>query len=80
MHLFSTPVLAGAALISSPALWMSLLGQIQLEVGLARYLVAVAVSWAALTVVANLVGPSQPIVEGQGQMSETDAVRPGGIE
>ena len=60
MHLFSGPVLLGAALVSSPALWSGLVGQAPLEVGLSRYLTAVALSWAALTVVAMLIGPVRP--------------------
>lgn len=60
MHLFSAPVLLGAALISSPALWSGFVGQAPLQVGLSRYLLAVALSWAALTVVATLIGPPRP--------------------
>lgn len=60
MHLFSAPVLLGAALISSPALWSGFVGQAPVEVGLSRYLLAVALSWGALTLVATLVGPARP--------------------
>lgn len=59
MNPFSFPVLAGAALVSSPALWGLLAGQARLDVALTRYLVAVALCWAALSVVAMLVGPPQ---------------------
>lgn len=60
MHLFSTPVLLAAALISSPALWSGLIGQGTLQLGLSRYLMAVALTWAALSVVVILVGPVRP--------------------
>lgn len=60
MHLFSAPVLLAAALISSPALWSGLIGQGTLQWGLSRYLMAVALSWAALSMVAMLVGPIRP--------------------
>lgn len=60
MHLFSAPVLLGAALISSPALWSGFVGQAPVEVGLSRYLLAVALSWGALTLVATLIGPARP--------------------
>lgn len=60
MHLFSTPVLLCAAVISSPALWSSFLGQAPAHLGLSRYLFAVALTWGALTLVATLIGPTRP--------------------
>jgi uncharacterized membrane protein YdfJ with MMPL/SSD domain len=57
MSPFSTPVLLGAAVLSSPTLWHSLTGQMRLEVGLTRYLITVVICWAALAVFASLVGP-----------------------
>lgn len=59
MHLMSAPVLVGAALISSPALWNGFVGQAPMELGLARYLLAVAFSWGALTIVVTLIGPAR---------------------
>lgn len=58
MNPFSLPVLGGAALVSAPALWSSVTGQLRLDVGLSRYLVAVVLAWAALSLVAMLVGPA----------------------
>ncbi len=55
----SLPVLGGAALISSPALWRALVeGTTSTQVALTRYLVSVLVCWAVLGLVAMLVGPA----------------------
>lgn len=52
-------VLAVAAVLTSPALWSSLVeGQMPLEVAVTRYLVAVGVCWVALSVMASLALPS----------------------
>ena len=56
MRLASGTVLGLAAVVSSPALWQGLNGELALDVTLTRYLVAVLVVWAALSVVAALVG------------------------
>jgi hypothetical protein len=82
MHLFSAPVLLGAALISSPALWSGFVGQAPLQVGLSRYLVAVAVSWGALSLVATLIGPARPPAAEAADATSTlpvDPVMEGGI-
>lgn len=80
MHLFSPPVLLGAVLISSPALLNSVLGEVQLDVGLARYLVAVVLSWVALSVVAMLIGPARPGTRAQPDASEAEARVSGGTD
>ena len=50
----STGVLGAATLVSSPALWLGLVDRtLPLDVALTRYLVAVALCWAALSVVAT---------------------------
>jgi hypothetical protein len=55
----SLPVLGGAALLSSPALWRALVeGTTSTQVALTRYLVSVLVCWAVLGLVAMLVGPA----------------------
>lgn len=55
----SLPVLGGAAVVSSPALWRALVeGTASTEVALTRYLVSVLVCWAVLGLVAMLVGPA----------------------
>lgn len=57
MSPFSAPVLVGAALVSSPALWNVLQGDSPPEVALSRYLVSIVLCWMALAVVAFVVGP-----------------------
>ena len=56
MRLASGTVLGLAALVSSPALWRGLNGELALDTALTRYLVAVGIVWAALSVLAALVG------------------------
>lgn len=56
MRLASGTVLGLAAVISSPALWQGLNGELALDITLTRYLVAVLVVWAALSVLGALVG------------------------
>jgi hypothetical protein len=57
---FSTPVLVGAALVSSPALWNVLQGTAPAEVALTRYLISVVICWMALSLLAMFVGPVPP--------------------
>jgi hypothetical protein len=55
----SAPVLVGAALVSSPALWAAMVDQtMSPETAFVRYLVCVGLCWAALAVFAMLVGPT----------------------
>ena len=65
MSPFSLPVLGGAALVSSPALWGALVERTtSTEAALSRYLVSVVVVWAVLGFVAMLIGPApkpQPV-------------------
>ncbi len=68
MSPFSAPVLGGAALVSSPALWNALVeGTSSPTVALSRYLVSILACWLALEVVGMLVGPTaapeQPAAE-----------------
>lgn len=57
----SAPVLGGAALLASSALWQAVVeGTLTLEVALTRYLVAVVVAWVALSTVVTLVGSPVP--------------------
>jgi hypothetical protein len=59
----SMPVLGGAAVVSSPALWRALVeGTTTTEVALTRYLVSVLVVWAVLAFVGMLIGPA-PVPE-----------------
>jgi len=58
MSPLSVPVLAAAALLSSPALWRTFVeGTAPTMVGLSRFLVAMVACWAALAALAALVGP-----------------------
>lgn len=58
MSPFSTPVLAGAALLTSPAWWRALEGTGSLSVATTRFLVAALACWLALEVLAAMVGPA----------------------
>jgi len=55
--LLSAPVLLGAALVSSPALWRGLVDGGSASVALTRFLVCIGLCWAALSLVTALVGP-----------------------
>lgn len=76
MSPFSLPVLGGAAVVSSPALWRALVeGTASTQVALTRYLVSVAICWAALALFALLVGPApEPGVGAATSEEEADAV------
>jgi len=66
MRLASGTVLGLAAVVSSPALKRGLDGELPLDVTLTRYLIAVVVVWAALSVLGALVGePPQPALREQ---------------
>jgi hypothetical protein len=57
----SFPVLGIAALVSSPALYHGLVDHsLPLDQMLTRYLVAAAVVWAALSLLAMMVGTPKP--------------------
>jgi hypothetical protein len=59
MRALSSPVLGGAALLSSPALWGAFVdGTTSMQTALTRYLVTALLVWAALAVVGMLVGPA----------------------
>jgi hypothetical protein len=54
----SSGVLGAATLVSSPALWLGLVdGTLPLEVALTRYLIALGLCWAALSLVATWAFP-----------------------
>lgn len=72
MSPLSFPVLAGAAVVSSPALWGALVdGTTTPQAALTRYLVSVVVCWAVLALVAMLVGPA-PRPEDDADRAEAD--------
>lgn len=71
MSPFSAPVLVGAALVSSPALWNVIQGSSPADVALTRYLVCVVLCWMALAIVSFVVGPAPDQVGPQeGQPSD----------
>lgn len=59
MSPFSGHVLGGAAVLSAPALWNSLvLGTTPVAEGLLRYIGAVVVCWLGLALLVAMVGPA----------------------
>lgn len=63
MKLLSAPVLIGAVLASSPALYQGLVTRtVPLETAASRFAVALAIAWLAMSAVALLVGePPKPV-------------------
>lgn len=78
MSPLSMPVLGGAAVVSSPALWRALVeGTTSTEVALTRYLVSVVICWAVLAFVAMLIGPApKPELESATAESESEEPAP----
>ncbi|MGN6782694.1 MAG: hypothetical protein ACTHJH_14445 [Marmoricola sp.] len=65
---FSGVVLGSAAVVASPALYQGFVtGTMPFHVTLVRYLVATLLAWAAISLVAELVGPgaAAPVREDQ---------------
>lgn len=59
MSPLSGPVLIGAAVVASPALYAGLVdGSLPLDVALTRYLIAVGICWAVLSVVVEFAFPA----------------------
>ena len=74
MNPLSTKVLGAATLVSSPALWLSLVDRtLPLDVALTRYLVALALCWAALSLVATWAFPDPGSIPGQAEHAEAAA-------
>jgi hypothetical protein len=75
MSPLSGPVLVGAAIVSAPALWGAVVdGTTTPQTAALRYLVCVVICWAALAVVAMLVGPAPRVpVTTAGETRETPA-------
>lgn len=64
MSPLSSGVVAAATLVSSPALWLALVDRtLPLDVALTRYLVAVVLCWAAISVVATWAFPEAGTVK-----------------
>jgi hypothetical protein len=59
MSPLSPAVLTGATVVASPALWACLVDQtMPLDVALTRYLIAFAICWALISLVADLAFPA----------------------
>lgn len=65
MRMLSAPVLLGAVLASSPALYQGLVTRtVPLEEAGGRFAVALVLAWVAISAVAMMVGePPKPVVE-----------------
>ena len=66
MSPLSPAVLGGAAVVASPALWAGVVdGSMPLDVALTRYLIAIGICWAVLSVIVELAftggGPPRPV-------------------
>lgn len=64
MRMLSAPVLAGAVLASSPALYQGFITRtVPMEDAGSRFVVALVIAWLAMSAVAMLVGePPKPVV------------------
>lgn len=72
MSPLSGPVLGAAAVVTAPALWHAFVSGTQApDVAMSRFLVAVVVCWAALSVVADFAFP----VTGKGSKTDADQQR-----
>lgn len=62
MRMLSAPVLLGAALASSPALYQGFVTQtVPVELAATRFAVALVIAWVAMSAVAMLIGePPKP--------------------
>jgi hypothetical protein len=81
MRMLSAPVLLGAALCSSPALYQGFVTQtVPVELAASRFAVALVIAWVAMSAVAMLIGePPKPEVEEPSALDETvplEAVAP----
>lgn len=65
MRMLSAPVLLGAAIASSPALYQGFVTQtVTVELAASRFAVALVIAWVAMSAVAMLIGePPKPEVE-----------------
>ena len=79
MRMLSAPVLLGAAIASSPALYQGFVTQtVPLEQAGGRFAVALVLAWVAISAVAMMVGePPKPVVEPADE-TDADATAPSG--
>ena len=73
MSPLSSPVLVGAALVSSPALWAAFVeGSTSPETALVRYLICAGLCWAAFAFFSMLVGPPPRPVPAETEATESE--------
>lgn len=73
MSPLSSGVLASATLVSSPALWLALVDRtLPLDVALTRYLIAVVLCWAAISLVATWAFPERGAVKVRSDRAGTE--------
>lgn len=70
----SSGVLFAAAVLASPALYLSLVEQtMPIDVALTRYLIVLAIAWAGMSVLADLMTPSpQAVAPDEGSPEEEE--------
>jgi len=67
-------VLLAAAIVASPALWLSLVEQtMPIDVALTRYFIVLAIAWIGLSILVDLTTPSTTVrVESEEQPEEQE--------
>jgi hypothetical protein len=77
----SPAVLTGATVVASPALWSGLVDQtMPLDVALTRYLVALGICWALISLVAELAFPAPGAVRPAAKAEEQSTADAAGDE
>ena len=68
-------VLLAAAIVASPALWLSLVEQtMPIDVALTRYFIVLAIAWIGLSILVDLTTPSATVrVESEEQPEEQES-------
>jgi hypothetical protein len=65
MSPLSGPVLGASALVASPALWSALDGSMPMDVALTRYLFALGICWALISLVTEFALPGPEAVRAE---------------
>jgi hypothetical protein len=66
-------VLFAAAVVASPALWLSLVEQtMPIDVALTRYFIVLGIAWVALSVLADLITPDPTAAKVEEQTVESE--------
>lgn len=77
MSPLSSGVLGAATLVASPALWLGLVDRsLPLDVALTRYLIALVLCWAALSVVATWLFPDPGSIRTEASAPESASTAP----